>query len=95
MGFGAERRRGRGGCQSGGGPSCRLPCAFALAALMLSGCPREPEPPEPAGQACERLADCNADRQCGTLTACVSGFCEAGKSLTRPCPGEGVPARPP
>lgn len=63
--------------------------------LMLGGCPREPEAPEPGmGTPCEQLSDCNPDGSCGTLALCVDGFCEQYPTLVRPCPGEGEPVRP-
>ncbi|MBX3271867.1 MAG: hypothetical protein KF729_16485 [Sandaracinaceae bacterium] len=73
-----------------------IPLALAaLAALTLSGCPRTPEAPGPGtGTPCEQLDDCNPGATCGALRLCVSGFCEAGRSLIRPCPGEGAPIDP-
>lgn len=60
----------------------------ALAALMLPGCPRDVQEPEPGeAQPCEALEDCNAGLRCGgsPLRACVDGLCESSPSLVVPC----------
>lgn len=65
-----------------------------LASCFLTGCPRQPEAPDPGmGRACEALEDCNT-ASCGALQLCVDGFCEEGSSLIRPCPGVGAPVPP-
>ena len=64
----------------------------ALLGLLLLGCPRQPDAPEPGeGTPCEQLEDCNPTASCGLLTLCVDGFCEDSPSLMRPCPNEGEP----
>jgi len=76
----------------------RSPLVAALAlVLLLSGCPREVEEPEPGeARPCEVLADCNGGRTCADvpLEACVDGLCEEQGSLVRPCPGSGEPFPP-
>lgn len=65
---------------------------IALGATCLGGCPRELQPPPPGDAlSCESDADCNGGRECGLLSLCVGGFCEASPSLARPCPGDGLP----
>jgi hypothetical protein len=64
----------------------RLLVSLALVSVVLTGCPRELEPPPSAGEPCEENADCNpAGVSCGELTLCVGGRCEAGRSLRVPC----------
>ena len=64
--------------------------------LALSGCPRQPDAPDPGtGQPCETLADCNPGVDCGLLRLCVEDFCEAEASLVRACDDVGAPVRPP
>lgn len=66
---------------------------WLLGALALSGCPRNLEPPPPGGDPCGSLEDCNPGVDCGSLTLCLDGFCEAGQTLVRPCEDEGNPVR--
>jgi hypothetical protein len=63
-----------------------------VAGALLSGCPREPQPPPP-GEAtpCGDHADCNGGRTCGELALCVGGFCEEEGSVAVPCPSAGTP----
>lgn len=69
---------------------------LALAGGTLTGCPRTPEAPDlPTGTPCEQLSDCNPGVACGSLTLCVDGYCEGGRSLLRPCPGAGDRVRSP
>ena len=61
--------------------------AVVLGALILAGCPADPEdPPRPDGTACESIADCNAGQTCGRLVACVDQRCEDAQSLEIACP---------
>ena len=86
----------RAASRYGGRVRSLLGCASLLVILFATGCPRQPDAPEPGmGTACEQLSDCNPTETCGALKLCVDGFCEAGRSLIRPCPGSGVPVRPP
>ncbi len=60
----------------------------ALLALLISGCPRDPDAPELEGaQPCETIRDCAPDAGpvCGMVTNCVDGFCEAEPSLIIEC----------
>jgi len=62
--------------------------AVMLGALLLAGCPADPEdPPRPDGTACESIADCNGGQTCGRLVACVDQRCEDAQSLEIACPG--------
>ncbi|MGE0787102.1 MAG: hypothetical protein AB7S26_15620 [Sandaracinaceae bacterium] len=71
-----------------------LAAMVAACALVLVGCPRQPDAPPPGmGTPCEQLEDCNPTASCGLLTQCVDGFCEETSSLVRPCPGVGEPLR--
>jgi hypothetical protein len=74
-----------------------LALLFALGSgLLLSGCPRTPDAPEPlTGTPCEQLTDCNPGVSCGALRLCVDGYCEEGMSLMRPCRGAGESVLPP
>lgn len=38
---------------------------------------------------CETNADCNVDRTCGEMALCITGVCEAGRTLIVACPGMG------
>lgn len=80
-------------------PIGRLLAVLALGigiALGVSGCPREPDAPEPLmGTPCMQLTDCNPGRACGALKLCVDGFCEQDASLLRPCRDEGQPVPAP
>lgn len=70
---------------------CVLVLAIVLSA-MLSGCPREPQPPPPGvARPCEVHADCNGGRTCGQLSLCVGGYCEEEGSVAIACPGAGTP----
>ena len=74
----------------------RLVFIAAAALLALTGCPREPDAPEPGMDTpCEQIDDCNAGDTCGLLTLCVDGFCAEEPTLVLPCPGDGAPVRPP
>lgn len=71
---------------------------LALGATLLTGCPRELQPPPPGDATpCTTNEDCNGGRECGLLSLCVGGFCEATPSLAVPCPGDGrpLPVAPP
>jgi hypothetical protein len=63
--------------------------AVLLAISWLSGCPRDPQHPEPGPSAmeCEALEDCNEGRACGNvpLRVCVDGLCAEEATLVRPC----------
>ncbi|MEM9187847.1 MAG: hypothetical protein AAGF12_01625 [Myxococcota bacterium] len=61
-----------------------------LLALLVGGCPREPQEPERAdASACVELSDCNGGLDCAAepLRACVDGRCERTASLIVPCIG--------
>ncbi len=69
------------------GALLRRVLAATCAALILAGCPADPEdPPRPDGVACESIADCNAGQTCGRLVACVDQRCEDAQSLEIACP---------
>lgn len=60
-----------------------------LLLLVLVGCPRDAETPDPPpAQPCVEDVDCaegDAGRLCGIVRVCVDGFCEAEPSRVVPC----------
>lgn len=72
--------------ENGSDPRCRhrasFPVAFALAALLLAGCPTGPSSSPAPGDACvERYAKCRLPD--GPLGVCNDAPCEEGE--TEPC----------
>lgn len=56
-----------------------------LIAFVLGGCPRDLEEPNPVGDPCSSLLDCNPGATCGLLRSCVDGFCEDSPSIPQAC----------
>ena len=54
--------------------------------FVISGCPREADPPAPPPDAsmCVDVTDCN-EEACGLLRPCVDGFCAAEPTIAIPC----------